>query len=153
MRVTRGLAPVAPCRWSTAQLITLTEPLVRCVPLTKGKGRWHTRDRCSHVRARGGVRLQGDEEAALSASLWPTLMLEVESEDDRVTVIAPNTEFAKARNALTLNTAISISMWMNQFVPKGRLSSRVRMLSSLKPTYSITARTFKTSSATPNTTS
>ena len=77
------------------------EPSVRCVPPSpKQREDGYTRDRRAHVRARSGLRLQRDEEAVLECLIMADVdVLEVESEDDRVTVIAPNTEFAKARNA------------------------------------------------------
>jgi transcriptional/translational regulatory protein YebC/TACO1 len=47
-------------------------------------------------------------------------VLEVECEEGMVTVMAPNTEFAKARNALTDEFAdIDFEVDEIQFVPKG----------------------------------
>ena len=64
---------------------------------------------------------KGDEEAVLECLIMADVdVLEVESEDDRVTVIAPNTEFAKARNALTAEYGdIDFDVDEIQFVPKG----------------------------------
>ena len=64
---------------------------------------------------------KGDEEAVLECLIMADVdVLEVESEEDRVTVIAPNTEFAKARNALTAEYAnIDFDVDEIQFVPKG----------------------------------
>ena len=64
---------------------------------------------------------KGDEEAVLECLIMADVdVLEVESEEDMVTVIAPNTEFAKARNALTVEYGdIDFDVDEIQFVPKG----------------------------------
>ena len=63
----------------------------------------------------------GDEEAVLDVLIMADVdVLEVESEDEMITVTAPNTEFAKARNALTeAFEGIDFEVDEIQFVPKG----------------------------------
>jgi transcriptional/translational regulatory protein YebC/TACO1 len=64
---------------------------------------------------------EGDEEAVLDCLVMADVdVLEVECEEGMVTVMAPNTEFAKARNALTDEfAAIDFEVDEIQFVPKG----------------------------------
>ena len=92
-----------------------------CPAFTKGKGKMGTPGTVAHMFEHAAVFVfKGDEEAVLECLIMADVdVLEVESEDDRVTVIAPNTEFAKARNALTAEYGDIDLMWMNQFVPKG----------------------------------
>ena len=89
---------------------------------TKGKGKMGTPGTVAHMFEHAAVFVfKGDEEAVLESLIMADVdVLEVESEDDRVTVIAPNTEFAKARNALTAEYAdIDFDVDEIQFVPKG----------------------------------
>tara|TARA_B100001248_G_scaffold67462_1_gene47461 strand:- start:879 stop:1502 length:624 start_codon:yes stop_codon:yes gene_type:complete len=89
---------------------------------TKGKGKMGTPGTVAHMFEHAAVFVfKGDEEAVLECLIMADVdVLEVESEEDRVTVIAPNTEFAKARNALTAEYAnIDFDVDEIQFVPKG----------------------------------
>lgn len=89
---------------------------------TKGKGKMGTPGTVAHMFEHAAVFVfQGDEEAVLECLIMADVdVLEVESEEDRVTVIAPNTEFAKARNALTAEYGdIDFDVDEIQFVPKG----------------------------------
>ena len=89
---------------------------------TKGKGKMGTPGTVAHMFEHAAVFVfQGDEEAVLECLIMADVdVLEVESEEDRVTVIAPNIEFAKARNALTAQYAdIDFDVDEIQFVPKG----------------------------------
>ena len=89
---------------------------------TKGKGKMGTPGTVAHMFEHAAVfAFKGDEEAVLECLIMADVdVLEVESEEDRVTVIAPNTEFAKARNALTAEYAnIDFDVDEIQFVPKG----------------------------------
>ena len=89
---------------------------------TKGKGKMGTPGTVAHMFEHAAVFVFiGDEEAVLECLIMADVdVLEVESEEDRVTVIAPNTEFAKARNALTAEYAdIDFDVDEIQFVPKG----------------------------------
>ena len=89
---------------------------------TKGKGKMGTPGTVAHMFEHAAVFVfKGDEEAVLECLIMADVdVLEVESEEDRGTVIAPNTEFAKARNALTAEYAnIDFDVDEIQFVPKG----------------------------------
>ena len=89
---------------------------------TKGKGKMGTPGTVAHMFEHAAVFVfQGDEESVLECLIMADVdMLEVESEGDSVTVIAPNTEFAKARNALTAEYPdIDFDVDEIQFVPKG----------------------------------
>ena len=88
---------------------------------TKGKGKMGTPGTVAHMFEHAAVFVfTGDEEAVLECLIMSDVdVLEVESEDDKVTVIAPNTEFAKARNALTAEYGdIDFDVDEIQFVPK-----------------------------------
>ncbi|MCH1603040.1 MAG: YebC/PmpR family DNA-binding transcriptional regulator [Luminiphilus sp.] len=89
---------------------------------TKGKGKMGTPGTVAHMFEHAAVLVfQGDEESVLECLIMADVdVLEVESEGDSVTVIAPNTEFAKARNALTAEYPdIDFDVDEIQFVPKG----------------------------------
>ena len=89
---------------------------------TKGKGKMGTPGTVAHMFEHAAVFVFiGDEEAVLECLIMADVdVLEVESDEDRVTVIAPNTEFAKARNALTAEYAdIDFDVDEIQFLPKG----------------------------------
>ena len=89
---------------------------------TKGKGKMGTPGTVAHMFEHAAVLVfKGDEEAVLECLIMEDVdVLEVESEEDMVTVIAPNTEFAKARNALTAEYAdIDFDVDEIQFLPKG----------------------------------
>ena len=89
---------------------------------TKGKGKMGTPGTVAHMFEHAAVFVfKGDEESVLEGRIMADVdVLEVESEDDKVTVIAPNTEFAKARNALTAEYEdIDFDVDEIQFVPKG----------------------------------
>jgi YebC/PmpR family DNA-binding regulatory protein len=89
---------------------------------TKGKGKMGTPGTVAHMFEHAAVFVfQGDEESVLECLIMADVdVLEVESEGDSVTVVAPNTEFAKARNALTAEYPdIDFDVDEIQFVPKG----------------------------------
>jgi YebC/PmpR family DNA-binding regulatory protein len=89
---------------------------------TKGKGKMGTPGTVAHMFEHAAVFVfHGDEESVLECLIMADVdVLEVESEGDSVTVIAPNTEFAKARNALTAEYPdIDFDVDEIQFVPKG----------------------------------
>ena len=89
---------------------------------TKGKGKMGTPGTVAHMFEHAAVFVfKGDEEAVLECLIKAEVdVLEVESEEDRVTVIAHNTEFAKARNALMAECAdIDFDVDEIQFLPKG----------------------------------
>ena len=89
---------------------------------TKGKGKMGTPGTVAHMFEHAAVFVfQGDEEAVLECLIMADVdVLEVEGEGDKITVIAPNTEFAKARNALTAEYGdIDFDVDEIQFVPKG----------------------------------
>ena len=89
---------------------------------TKGNGKMGTPGTVAHMFEHAAVFVfQGDEESVLECLIMADVdVLEVESEGDSVTVIAPNTEFAKARNALTAEYPdIDFDVDEIQFVPKG----------------------------------
>jgi len=64
---------------------------------------------------------QGDEEEALETLLMADVdVTEIENEDGMLTVIVPNTEYAKTRNALTdAYPEIDFDVDEIQWVPKG----------------------------------
>ena len=74
---------------------------------TKGKGKMGTPGTVAHMFEHAAVFVfKGDEEGVLDCLIMADVdVLEVESDADIVTVIAPNTEFAKARTALTAEYA------------------------------------------------
>ena len=89
---------------------------------TKGKGKMGTPGTVAHMFEHAAVFVfQGDEEAVLECLIMADVdVLEVEGVGDKITVIAPNTEFAKARNALTAEYGdIDFDVDEIQFVPKG----------------------------------
>ena len=89
---------------------------------TKGKGKMGTPGTVAHMFEHAAVFVfQGDEESVLECLIMADVdVLEVESEGDSVTVIAPNIEFANARNALTAEYPdIDFDVDEIQFVPKG----------------------------------
>ena len=89
---------------------------------TKGKGKMGTPGTVAHMFEHAAVFVfKGDEEGVLDCLIMADVdVLEVESDADMVTVIAPNTEFAKARTALTAEYAdIDFEVEEIQFVPKG----------------------------------
>lgn len=88
---------------------------------TKGKGKMGTPGTVAHMFEHAAVFVfKGDEEAVLECLIMADVdVLEVESEEDKVTVIATNTEFANARNALTGEYGdIDFDVDEIQFVPK-----------------------------------
>lgn len=89
---------------------------------TKGKGKMGGQGTVAHMFDHAAVFVfAGDEEAVLDALIMADVdVLEVESEAEMITVTAPNTEFAKARNALTeAFEDIDFEVDEIQFVPKG----------------------------------
>lgn len=89
---------------------------------TKGKGKMGGQGTVAHMFDHAAVFVfTGDEEAVLDVLIMADVdVLEVESEDEMITVTAPNTEFAKARNALTeAFEGIDFEVDEIQFVPKG----------------------------------
>lgn len=89
---------------------------------TKGKGKIGTPGTVAHMFDHAAVFcFKGDEDEVLEALLMADVdVTEVENEDGMLTVIAPNTEFAKARNALTETFPnIDFEVEEIQFVPKG----------------------------------
>ena len=89
---------------------------------TKGKGKMGGQGTVAHMFDHAAVFVfAGDEEAVLDVLIMADVdVLEVESDDEMITVTAPNTEFAKARNALTeAFEDIDFEVDEIQFVPKG----------------------------------
>ena len=89
---------------------------------TKGKGKMGGQGTVAHMFDHAAVFVfAGDEEAVLDVLIMADVdVLEVESDDEMITVTAPNTEFAKARNALTeAFEGINFEVDEIQFVPKG----------------------------------
>ena len=89
---------------------------------TKGKGKMSGQGTVAHMFDHAAVFVfAGDEEAVLDVLIMADVdVLEVESDDEIITVTAPNTEFAKARNALTeAFESIDFEVDEIQFVPKG----------------------------------
>lgn len=90
---------------------------------TKGKGKMSGQGTVAHMFDHAAVFVfAGDEEAVLDVLIMADVdVLEVESDDEIITVTAPNTEFAKARNALTeAFESIDFEVDEIQFVPKGK---------------------------------
>ncbi len=89
---------------------------------TKGKGKFGSPGTVSHMFDHAAVFVfPGDEDEVLETLLMADVdVTEVESDDGMLTVMAPNTEFAKTRNALTENYPdIDFEVDEIQFVPKG----------------------------------
>lgn len=89
---------------------------------TKGKGKMGGQGTVAHMFDHAAVFVfTGDEEAVLDVLIMADVdVLEVESDGEMITVTAPNTEFAKARNALTeAFEGIDFEVDEIQFVPKG----------------------------------
>lgn len=89
---------------------------------TKGKGKMGTPGTVAHMFDHAAVFVfRGEEDAVLEALLMADVdVTDVESEDDMVTVMAPHTEYARARNALTdVFADIDFEVDEIQFVPRG----------------------------------
>ena len=89
---------------------------------TKGKGKMGTPGTVAHMFVHAAVFVfRGEEDATLEALLMADVdVTDVESDDDMVTVMAPHTEYARARNALTDAFAdIDFEVDEIQFVPRG----------------------------------
>lgn len=89
---------------------------------TKGKGKIGTPGTVAHMFDHAAVFVfKGDEEEVLETLLMADVdVTEIENDDDMLTVIAPHTEYAKTRNALTEAYAdIDFEVDEIQFVPKG----------------------------------
>jgi len=89
---------------------------------TKGKGKFGSPGTVSHMFDHAAVFcFKGDEEDVLETLLMADVdVTEVEDDDGMLTVIAPNTEFAKVRNALTeAYPEVDFEVEEIQFVPKG----------------------------------
>lgn len=89
---------------------------------TKGKGKMGTPGTVAHMFDHAAVFVfRGEEDATLEALLMADVdVTDVESDDDMVTVMAPHTEYARARNALTDAFAdIDFEVDEIQFVPRG----------------------------------
>ena len=89
---------------------------------TKGKGKIGTPGTVAHMFDHAAVFVfQGDEEDVLETLLMADVdVTEIENDDNMLTVIAPHTEYAKTRNALTEAYAdIDFEVDEIQFVPKG----------------------------------
>ncbi|MEE4202546.1 MAG: YebC/PmpR family DNA-binding transcriptional regulator [Halieaceae bacterium] len=88
----------------------------------KGKGKIGTPGTVAHMFDHAAVFVfEGDEDAVLEQLLMADVdVSEVESDGAMLTVIAPNTEYAKTRNALTdAYPDIEFEVDEIQFVPKG----------------------------------
>jgi YebC/PmpR family DNA-binding regulatory protein len=88
----------------------------------KGKGKIGTPGTVAHMFDHAAVFVfEGDEDAVLEHLLMADVdVSEVESDGAMLTVIAPNTEYAKTRNALTdAYPDIEFEVDEIQFVPKG----------------------------------
>jgi len=89
---------------------------------TKGKGKIGTPGTVAHMFDHAAVFVfQGDEEETLETLLMADVdVTEIENDDGMLTVIAPNTEYAKTRNALTdAYPEIDFDVDEIQWVPKG----------------------------------
>jgi YebC/PmpR family DNA-binding regulatory protein len=89
---------------------------------TKGKGKIGTPGTVAHMFDHAAVFVfQGDEDEVLETLLMADVdVSDVETEEGMLTVMAPNTEYAKARNALTdAYPDIDFEVDEIQFVPKG----------------------------------
>lgn len=88
----------------------------------KGKGKIGTPGTVAHMFDHAAVFVfSGDEDEVLEHLLMADVdVTEVESDGDMLTVFAPNTEYAKTRNALTdAYPEIEFEVDEIQFVPKG----------------------------------
>lgn len=89
---------------------------------TKGKGKIGTPGTVAHMFDHAAVFVfEGDEDEVLEHLLMADIDInEVENEGGMLTVLAPNTEYAKTRNALTdAYPDIAFEVDEIQFVPKG----------------------------------
>jgi YebC/PmpR family DNA-binding regulatory protein len=89
---------------------------------TKGKGKIGTPGTVAHMFDHAAVFVfAGDEDEVLETLLMADVdVSDVETEEGMLTVMAPNTEYAKARNALTdAYPDIDFEVDEIQFVPKG----------------------------------
>ena len=89
---------------------------------TKGKGKIGTPGTVAHMFDHSAVFVfEGDEDEVLEALLIADVdVTDVENEGGMLTVLAPHTEYARARNALTEAYAgIDFEIDEIQFVPKG----------------------------------
>ncbi len=89
---------------------------------TKGKGKIGTPGTVAHMFDHAAVFVfEGDEDEVLEHLLMADIdVTEVENEGGMLTVLAPNTEYAKTRNALTdAYPDIAFEVDEIQFVPKG----------------------------------
>lgn len=89
---------------------------------TKGKGKFGSPGTVAHMFDHAAVFVfAGDEEAVLEALLMDDVdVTDVEDDDGMLTVLTPNTEYAKARNALSAAfPEIDFEVDEIQFVPKG----------------------------------
>ena len=89
---------------------------------TKGKGKFGSPGTVAHMFDHAAVFcFKGDEEEVLETLLMADVdVSDVEEEDGMLTVIAPNTEFAKVRNALTeAYPDVDFEVEEIQWVPKG----------------------------------
>ena len=89
---------------------------------TKGKGKIGTPGTVAHMFDHSAVFVfQGDEDEVLETLLMADVdVTEVENEEGMLTVLAPQTEYAKTRNALTeAYPDIDFEVDEIQFVPKG----------------------------------
>ena len=89
---------------------------------TKGKGKIGTPGTVAHMFDHAAVFVfAGDEDEVLETLLMADVdVSDVETEDGMLTVMAPNTEYAKARNALTdAYPDMDFEVDEIQFVPKG----------------------------------
>lgn len=89
---------------------------------SKGGGKLGTPGTVAHMFDHAAVFVfSGDEDDVLETLLMADVdVMDVEDEDGLLTVLAPNTEYAKARNALTdAYEGIEFEVDEIQFVPKG----------------------------------
>ena len=89
---------------------------------TKGKGKIGTPGTVAHMFDHAAIFVfKGDEDEVLETLLLGDVdVTDVESDDGLLTVIAPHTEYARARNALTeAYPGIDFEVDEIQFVPKG----------------------------------
>jgi YebC/PmpR family DNA-binding regulatory protein len=89
---------------------------------TKGKGKIGTPGTVAHMFDHAAIFVfKGDEDEVLETLLLGDVdVTDVESDEGMLTVIAPHTEYARARNALTeAYPSIDFEVDEIQFVPKG----------------------------------
>lgn len=89
---------------------------------TKGKGKIGTPGTVAHMFDHAAIFVfKGDEDEVLETLLLGDVdVTDVESDEGMLTVIAPHTEYARARNALTeVYPSIDFEVDEIQFVPKG----------------------------------